>query len=424
MCSIKRVDEGDRPLPYYTRILRLHSAAGSTSRLPGYDAKTVHLIPGGRFLLTSGQFYCLWDLGNNAGAPARPFPIAEPLYLEGWSFEKLAPGKDNTSILLGTTQKDLHGNNCIQIHRAKIGTSNNAQKPSFLPVAALELGSSRGHTSIFHISDTTAVFWSRPFLIVWEWAAGVACKWCPIPGTGMMQMSVNHAKVFLSDNRTIFIWDYHNNLQVFDLPPISRWHPCPSGGHLNDIPLDENQAKFEQPAFCEESIMVSSTSPWQSSTSPDCFLCTAFLGMPYLRIYSVRNLNHATGGDPFLPGSLLAPGGRSDIPYGPESTNHHNYGYGLSSLFRCGEELAVCSRSQPNALILMILPVPAKSSLNEITPFARALTANNAIFPDEDEWLGHQFDFCPFSGRAVYIDQKGEVVVSDYVLSSHHLYTE
>lgn len=103
--TIKGIDMEDFPVPYHTGVLRFHSGSGSTGKNAGYDVKTLHLIPGGRFLLTSGRFYCLWDLGYSANLAAKPFPFSEPLHLESSSFGAVVPSSDGNSIVLGTMQR-------------------------------------------------------------------------------------------------------------------------------------------------------------------------------------------------------------------------------------------------------------------------------------------------------------------------------
>lgn len=210
--------------------------------------------------------------------------------------------------------------------------------------------------------------------------------------------------------RTIFLWDADNNLRVFDLP--TTYSQCPTGT-ISDIAPIIHRPKAEIPAFCIESMRLSSTFTWQSS-SADQYVCTNFRGMHYFSLYSVKH--SPADNDPFLLGSFLVPGGRNNVPYGPGYPGYDYYGDGLTSLLRFEDELITCSRSPDNALVVMIMPVPQKASLDEVPLFSMALTRRKAIHTDEGGGLGYQFDFCPFSGRAVYITHNRDVFVSDYVL--------
>ena len=77
------------------------------------------------------------------------------------------------------------------------------------------------------------------------------------------------------------------------------------------------------------------------------------------------------------------------------------------------EPLGPGSKEKKSALVAMVLKVPKSASLEEIVPFSRALTPCGSVTP---AWSVHQFDFCAFSGRAVYFTPTGDVLVSDYVL--------
>lgn len=198
-------------------------------------------------------------------------------------------------------------------------------------------------------------------------------------------------------------------MRVWDLPAADALLPLTDG----EVATITNRPKASMQNFSEEGFIISSPSPWQRSISPDHHLCLLYPGMPYLRLFSVRT--PAEQRDAFLPGSYLVPTGESDNEYGPGFRGW--VGNGVSSLFQCEDELIMCSRSGGDqcSLVLMILKVPKTASLDEIVPFSRALTPPGAV---TCSWLNHQFDFCPFSGRAVYFTQTGDVMVSDYVLPS------
>jgi hypothetical protein len=65
-----------------------------------YTVTNMALVPGGRFLLTSGNgSVCLWDLGHNFGQPIKPFPIA---VVEGneATLEAMCPSVDGKQLVL------------------------------------------------------------------------------------------------------------------------------------------------------------------------------------------------------------------------------------------------------------------------------------------------------------------------------------
>jgi hypothetical protein len=213
----------------------------------------------------------------------------------------------------------------------------------------------------------------------------------------------------VSDN-SIFLWD-QSSMRVWDLPAGDAFSPISGYGDIVVIP---NRPKASVQNFSDEGFIMSTTSPWHRSPSADCYLCQLYPGMPYLRLFSVKSPSESR--DDFLPGSYLVPGGESDNEYGPGFRGW--IGQGVSSLFQCEDELVLCSRSggEQSALVAMVLKVPKSASLDEIVPFSRALTPCGSVTPS---WSLYQFDFCAFSGRAVYFTPTGDVLVSDYVLPSY-----
>ena len=65
-----------------------------------YTVTSMALVPGGRFLATSGNgTICLWDLGYNFGQPVKPFPIAM-IEGNGATLEAICPSVDGKQLVL------------------------------------------------------------------------------------------------------------------------------------------------------------------------------------------------------------------------------------------------------------------------------------------------------------------------------------
>lgn len=95
--------KNDSVVPYHTRVLQFRRP-GETGATFSVDA--LHLIPGGRFLITTGSG-CLdiWDLGYNGNHSGNVFPLASLANADGSSCLMLgdvSPRGQGDTLLLAT----------------------------------------------------------------------------------------------------------------------------------------------------------------------------------------------------------------------------------------------------------------------------------------------------------------------------------
>lgn len=71
-----------------------------------YVVDKMTLVPGGRFLVTSGDgSICLWDLGFSLETPINPYPLAT-LEGNGFKLEDVSPSpSDDDELILAVTSK-------------------------------------------------------------------------------------------------------------------------------------------------------------------------------------------------------------------------------------------------------------------------------------------------------------------------------
>ena len=50
-------------------------------------------------------------------------------------------------------------------------------KPTFRLASTLLLGVITGPVRMYHLNERVAIMWSHPYVVLWDWASEVACKW-------------------------------------------------------------------------------------------------------------------------------------------------------------------------------------------------------------------------------------------------------
>lgn len=202
--SYPRPDHEDgeiyQPIALQTRLFKGFHKSSPTDRtyppFEKYDIDTIKLVPGGRFLFTSGaNGLCLWDLGYSMHAPVRPYPIAT-LDLEdertSTSLHRLAPCSDEQHIIVAITFAS-----CVELisslfaalgsHRFSFCSMENkkslvilkidprARSPVFVRQAELDFD--MAWPNIAHFDERAVLCVHKTEFLMWDWSAGSARKW-------------------------------------------------------------------------------------------------------------------------------------------------------------------------------------------------------------------------------------------------------
>ncbi|KAF6764471.1 hypothetical protein DFP72DRAFT_423404 [Ephemerocybe angulata] len=157
--------------PYLTRIPQLRQARSSHDS-SSYNA--LHLVPGGRFLFTSGRnTVCLFDLGYNMNVPVKPFPLAT--LKDFGELRAVAPTTNGKELLIATTNRTA--STILYIHQIK--PNSRPKDLKFRCIGQMELNGHQAHDSIsdVHLTSTLTFFrWNQEFFL-WNWAGNTGCRW-------------------------------------------------------------------------------------------------------------------------------------------------------------------------------------------------------------------------------------------------------
>ncbi|KAF5330201.1 hypothetical protein D9611_010617 [Ephemerocybe angulata] len=323
--GVKRYQPEESVRPYLTRTPHLRRERSSYDSF-AHDA--FQLVPGGRFLFTSAlDTVCLFDLGYNMNVPVKPSPLA---VLDNFGeLRAIAPTKNRKKLLVATLKWSLPGtplSRILYIHQ--INPNRRGQDLTFHCKGSLEIHRAQDATLMgdIHLTSTFAFFKRTQEFVLWDWAGNRGCRW---PATSV------HYTQFHAFKDTLLAGGLNEHTYHYDLPAatsIDVTDPA-QPGHLDDLESLTHEPKASLPPPDES---------------------------------------------PFLPRSLPVPGGYTTKFYGDNHPSSSFY-QALPSLFRCEDELAICTSSDQGGLLLSILPVPSKATLEEITLESRRPPSSSSL---------------------------------------------
>ncbi|KAF6764476.1 hypothetical protein DFP72DRAFT_1130352 [Ephemerocybe angulata] len=403
--------------PYLTRMPQLRESRSSHD---SSYSNAVHLVPGGRFLFTSGRNdICLFDLGYSMNVPVKPFPIAT--LKDFGELEAVAPTTNGKELLIATIKRPPPGapaSVILYIHQIKPNRQSKDLK--FWCKGQMEMNGLQAHSFIgdVHLTSTHTIFRCNQEFILWNWGGNTGCRW----PTSNVFLRANYMP-FYAFKDTLLACGRHEGICIYDLPTAT---PLAIRDQARPVQLydlqsltNEPKAWFPSPDWEAHTIKHCASSVWCKNSPHDPHVCLLYQNdeTSHLRLYSIKPLK---GPETFLPHSLPAPGGHTF--YGDD----HEFSVNqiLPTLFRCEDELVICMSTDQLGLMMSILPVPSKATLEEITPTTVALVPAGSLREDIER---SQFAFCPRSGRAVYLGSSGasdDVQVVDYLLPPEEPFLE
>ncbi|KAF5330237.1 hypothetical protein D9611_010626 [Ephemerocybe angulata] len=406
--GVKRYQPEESVRPYLTRTPQLRRERSSYDSFV-YDA--FQLVPGGRFLFTSAiDTVCLFDLGYNMNVPVKPSPLA---VLDNFGeLRAIAPTRNRKKLLVATLKWSLPGtplSRILYIHQ--INPNRRGQGLKFHCKGSLELHRPQDATLMgdMHLTSTFVFFKRTQEFILWDWARNRGCRW---PATTV------HYTQFYVFKDTLLAGGLNDHTYHYDLPAATSIVTDPAQpDHLDDLESLTHQPKasLSPPDGEHNHIVLCGLSVWCENSPLDPQVCLIYPneGSSYLQLYTLKPLNVPEC--PFLPRSLPVPGGHTTKFYGDDHASSSLY-QSLPSLFRCEDKLVICTSSDQGGLLMSILPVPSKATLEEIMPTTVVLVPSGSLM---EEIEPNQFAFCPMSGRAVYFESSGmsdDVQIVDYLL--------
>ncbi|RXW24396.1 hypothetical protein EST38_g1498 [Candolleomyces aberdarensis] len=368
------------------------------------------LIPGGRFLLTTGSSKLqLWDLGYSVQKMIYPFPLGT-LTADSVSLRAIALTLDRQELLVAVTAYDgnaPHGKPSLKIYRV----DPRSKTPRFHLVGKL----ADYAFGPVYLTPNAAVLYLDKYVSVWNWSENTGCKWkatkCPL---GFSIYVCDRAVVACDSEKTLHVWDF----------PVLL--PLPSSPKVDDITTVSNAPKFSTrlSGTGREDITLSGTPVWQQGVSSARYLCAMVDEENQLdqenvafSLFSIRHLasnGQTSEDDPFIPSVLPVLGAVGNHIFGHDHQDCHFVD--SSPLFTCDDHLVFCAESDSNSIVATVLPTPKKASDDTIDPWSMSMTP-----ADEDmNQISVLYDFCPMSGRLIYCHtdgpREGEVCITDFLM--------
>ncbi|TEB14988.1 hypothetical protein FA13DRAFT_1805204 [Coprinellus micaceus] len=186
---------GDRYRPYQDRTF----SPLQKNHLGTYVVERMTLVPGGRFLVTSGdESTCLWDLGFSLETPINPDPLAT---LEG----NAVTSKENNMDVLTIYAIDLMYEEPEFEEKGKFKFPSQDLMNVFFLNGTPE---GDGRFNSVHLNQEYAFIYCQPFFVVWDWVKDTAACW---------SLDNPLQKIFVCD-KAIMTCDIHGAFGVFDSP--------------------------------------------------------------------------------------------------------------------------------------------------------------------------------------------------------------
>ncbi|KAF5330194.1 hypothetical protein D9611_010616 [Ephemerocybe angulata] len=426
--GVKRYQPEEFVRPYLTRMPQLCRTRNSHDR----SSDILHLVPGGRFLFTSGvnlNTVCLFDLGYNMNVPVKSFPLAT---LEGFGdLGAVAPTKNGKGFVIATLKLSVLSS-AAQLYPAELARRTpdsrilyihqiepNSQPKDlkFWCIGQMDLPHGLlNFVGDMHLTSTFVFFTRNDEFVLWNWAENTGCRW-----DTSNELS-SYTTQFYVFKDTVLACGRHEEIYVYDIPTATSLFMKDQARpvQLNDLNslTNEPKALFPPPRDFNGELTIKFCAPsvWCEHPPHDPHICLLHANDDSeahdLRLYSVKPLKAPESA--FFPRSLPVPGGHMTKFYGdgyPFYVDHI-----FPSIFRCEDELVICTVSDQYTLVMSILPVPSKTMLEELTPTHVVLVPARCLMEGIEL---SQFAFCPMSGRAVYFgssDMSDDVQVADYLL--------
>ncbi|KAJ3534715.1 hypothetical protein NMY22_g6797 [Coprinellus aureogranulatus] len=381
---IKHLEPGSAPLPFSSREIFLRQ----NPLLQGqgaHDLRRIYLLPGGRFLLVSTKdlSLVLYDLGYSMRYAPDPYPIATS---EKWG-SVMGIRRFGDFLFVGTVGRftrddDPNGTQLLLLRINEVNLSD-PSTAAFQPVAQLNLNNRQPYSVQFMVGSIgVAVLSYGAEIVVWNWMEKTGCKW-----RSELYLPTEKTTVY-AFNKGLLTSDRIGNIYIWDIPDPSSLPFLPS---VDQFPIVHNEPKVRIPY---PGVFNNPSQPTPSGT--------------FLSMFSVKRLGHRK--DLFLPEAILVPGGTSAHLYGDSDIQ---YGSTLSNVYTCDDSLVFCAATSERALMVSVLPVPAKAELGEILVSSKYLTPEESV---HNSFHPGKLGFCPFSGRVVFVKADGSICLRDFLL--------
>ncbi|KAJ7136627.1 hypothetical protein C8R44DRAFT_767515 [Mycena epipterygia] len=195
----------------------------STRILSSFDSPTepfnhMVFVPGGRFLLTTGDRNVrLWDLGFHSGALLKPFPIASTDVGHSIIY-RVAPIQSATNVdetLVLVISRDIDFSGFLNVYRITPST----EEPHFLLLASAPVSDGSGHLKLF--SQRHVAVREHENILLWNFIEDSWVRWSDeYSGDDIAKISI------CNDNLIALIADQdHAEIKLMKLPPFDLRQP-------------------------------------------------------------------------------------------------------------------------------------------------------------------------------------------------------
>ncbi|KAG6819982.1 hypothetical protein H0H93_006812 [Arthromyces matolae] len=346
----------------------------------------IHLVPGGRFLLTLGRDMTidLWDLGYNPGSLIRYLPIAtltpQPGYLDRGIASIQPNEKETSSFYLFLRDIDSNRNYSVSIIAVYPLSPTSAfrafRKKDLTTLAAESLS----------ISVNLCVFPYDLGYVIWDYVSDLSTVWVEseTPVDSQLFITISRDCVITYDENNFYTWD------VSDLQPsIARQAE-------GDPPVLSPAFRFRRAHMESESevIVYVTRNGWPNGRAIDVNSMFITGSEDFLDVYVVEKFRGQSSGVslviPRLKATTMLPKETRnyDMPPGRFANNTFVQPYQL--LYSGNIQVAVLDSTKPDSLSTMELCTEASDGV---------------------------FSFCPMSGRLCVLDvNQANIRVIDFVV--------
>ncbi|KAJ3512426.1 hypothetical protein NMY22_g15335 [Coprinellus aureogranulatus] len=408
MCEAHDVFKPTFPLDNMSN-LELEHAATAPKRflnlIKHLEPGRMYLLPGGRFLLVSTKdlSLVLYDLGYSMRYAPDPYPIATS---EKWG-SVMGIRRFGDFLFVGTVGRftrddDPNGTQLLLLRINEVNLSD-PSTAAFRPVAQLNLNNRQPYSVQFMVGSIgVAVLSYGAEIVVWNWMEKTGCRW-----RSELYLPTEKTTVY-AFNKGLLTSDRIGNIYIWDIPDPSSLSFLPSVDQFPIVP-NEPKVRIPYPGVPTTRVRIRGIGFGRG----DPYFCFFYEGQPtpsgtFLSMFSVKRLGHRK--DLFLPEAILVPGGTSAHLYGDSDIQ---YGSTLSNVYTCDDSLVCCAATSERALMVSVLPVPAKAELGEVLVSSKYLTPEESV---HNSFHPGKLGFCPFSGRVVFVKADGSICLRDFLL--------
>ncbi|KAJ3516439.1 hypothetical protein NMY22_g14212 [Coprinellus aureogranulatus] len=405
--------------PYLTRQMPCRKKAIEAGIPDGlYQATCLALIPGGRFLVTSGSgngttkegMACLWDLGYNMHRPAKPYPIATiatgPSPIMALS---ACASSDGKSILIaiveqyiGSTVTQINIFSVNPLHRTPQFVLRHTQRVPWM-------------SCLTYLDEPIAIARTDGFLCVYNCAERTGCQWaCPSPPHTLSAHLYSNSVISMDNQGDFVVWNIPD-----ELPPLL---PDAEPPIIPNPPMHIPRLR-EHGVAGGASSQFTGTPSCQRHLPPHlCYTVDSYHGDddPGSRrvvLYSLRNVPASGKNGASVPHCVpVAEGFASVLGAADGEANVEP----ISPLPLCNGQLVLCSLTRRNGLVASVLPIPRRTSEEPFQPRWATLVDES---DDSDMYVSfndYNVGFCPMSGRIVHPapnhNSETSIHISDFLL--------